>query len=190
MTSFFLPATILGIGGALFVAPLTTTVMDAVPRERSGLASGINNTVSRAAGLIAIALLGIALSSVFFSRIEPALTGGSHVPQATRVIATQDREALLAGRVPASIVGSAQRAAVARAIAEAYHAGFQLVMACAAGLCVLAALVALVLLKPGTSIYSTVKVTADVRANSSGAKAIDAVAPGHALVPGVVERTR
>lgn len=48
---------VLGTGLALTVSPLTATVLGAIDSERSGIASAVNNAVSRVAGLIVIALL-------------------------------------------------------------------------------------------------------------------------------------
>jgi EmrB/QacA subfamily drug resistance transporter len=48
---------IFGFGLAITVAPLTSTVLAAVPAEHSGMASAVNNDVARAAALIAVALL-------------------------------------------------------------------------------------------------------------------------------------
>jgi MFS family permease len=56
--TFFLSFLLLGIGMGITVVPLTTAVMGAISEDNSGIASGVNNTVARAAGVLAIALLG------------------------------------------------------------------------------------------------------------------------------------
>jgi EmrB/QacA subfamily drug resistance transporter len=75
-TTFFPGILTLGIGMAITVAPLTTTVMTSIDDERhAGAASGINNTVARAAGLLAIALFGAIAVTVFARSLDAQLAG-------------------------------------------------------------------------------------------------------------------
>jgi MFS family permease len=61
VTTVFPAVLVQGIGMAAFVAPLTSTVLAAVPVARAGIASGVNNAAARAAGLIAVAALPLAV---------------------------------------------------------------------------------------------------------------------------------
>jgi MFS family permease len=71
---------VFGLGLAATVAPLTNTVLGAVPQHNAGVASGINNQVARVASLLAIAAIGAVISASFEAsagtEAEP-LSGGS-----------------------------------------------------------------------------------------------------------------
>ncbi|HSD62323.1 MAG TPA: MFS transporter [Ignavibacteriaceae bacterium] len=68
--TFFPAILFLGIGMGIIVAPLTVAVMASVPSHNTGIASGINNTMARIAGLIAIALLGMVIILSFKNNLE------------------------------------------------------------------------------------------------------------------------
>jgi predicted MFS family arabinose efflux permease len=149
--STFLPAVaVLGLGMAVTVAPLTTTVMNSVGEQLAGLASGVNNAVSRAGGLLAIAVFGVVMSAVF----EPALERGVSaldVPAAAKRAVHEQREKLAAISPPSGI-GEAGARQIKQAAGEAFVAGFRRVMWICAAMSVLSALGAALLIdgkKPG-----------------------------------------
>ncbi len=141
-TTFFPAAIVLGLGLAALVAPLTTTVMDALEPAHAGIASGINNAVSRTAGLIAIAVLGIVLATTFSSTYDRRLAR-AHVSPATSVALARERATIVAGHIPSDIASVRDRRVVGDAIASAYGDGFRTVMLVSALLALLAAAIAL-----------------------------------------------
>jgi EmrB/QacA subfamily drug resistance transporter len=137
-TTFFPAIAVLGLGMAIVVAPLTTTAMTAVETQHAGVASGVNNAVARVAGLIAIAVFGIALVRVFNARVNPALDQ-LQLPATAR--AAIDRELpKLAGATIDAPIEPTQRAETQRAIDEAFVSAFKLVMTGSSVLALAAAL--------------------------------------------------
>ncbi len=95
-----LPAVLLfGLGLSLTVAPLTATVLDSVDERHVGIASGINNGISRVAGLLSIAVLGAVVAAQFGSSLENELGGADLTPAAQDAVAAAEERPLA---IPAS----------------------------------------------------------------------------------------
>ena len=136
--TFFPAAVVLGIGMAISVAPLTTAVMNSVAQTRVGIASGINNAVSRVGGLLAIAVLGIVMLQTFnhvLNRQLPAL------PSPVRQSLDHQRIKLAAVDLPQD-VSAELYIHLREAIDHSFVAGFRAVMFVGALLAAGAALVA------------------------------------------------
>lgn len=149
-TTFFPAVVLLGLGMSLVIAPLTTTALDAVEGRHSGLASGVNNAVSRMAGLLAIPIMGIIVLSAFSGGLDSRLTDLDLPARATQEIEAS-RNDLAALSAPDGL-SPEEASAVELAVDESFVAGFRLVMLTAAALSVASAVAAGVLLGGGRAV--------------------------------------
>ncbi len=138
-TTFFPASCVLGLGMSIVVAPLTTTVMNALPPQHAGTASGVNNAVSRTAGLLAIAVFGVVLTVVFNDTLDARLAALTLPGDVVREIGAQ--RAKLAGIQ----IGDPQ---AREAIGVSFVAGFRVVMLVSAALAALSAVIAATTLRP------------------------------------------
>jgi succinyl-CoA synthetase alpha subunit len=128
---------VLGLGMAIAVAPLTTTVMNSVDPGNAGAASGVNNAVSRVAGLLAIAVFGWLMASVFEPRLQQGLADARLPREAADAVWAQ-RDKLAAIAAPAG--------AAADAVRSAFIAGYRWIMVVSAALAAAGALAAALLI--------------------------------------------
>ena len=137
----FLPGVaVLGLGMAIAVAPLTTTVMQSVAADDVGTASGVNNALSRVAGVLAIAVFGSLMAAAFEPRLHAAVAG-TGMPADLALAIWQQRDRLAAIELPAGTTEAVAQAARA-AVQDAFVAGYRWIMACSAALALSSAAVA------------------------------------------------
>ncbi len=128
------------------VAPLTTAVMGAVSPNNAGIASGINNTVARAAGVVAVALLGALVLFYFNGSIEKKL-----VPmQLSETIKNEIRleAANFAGAEAPNSLSKEQKAKIEILFKDSFILAFNRVAYSASFLTLLGGLMALVFINP------------------------------------------
>jgi hypothetical protein len=116
----------LGLGMAVTVAPLTTTVMSAVGEDMAGVASGVNSAMPRSAALLAIAAFGLLMAWAFNKHLDAQLQAQRLAPE---ILAHMDTQR---ARVAAA-------ALLQRALAESFVAGLRWIMAACAALALLSA---------------------------------------------------
>ncbi len=146
-TTFFPGIVVLGLGMAVSVAPLTTTVMNAVPQDQAGTASGVNNAVSRLAGLLAIAVFGIVLFHVFSAHLDKKLSVLPIPPQVRSDFDAQKTK--LAGIDIPQGMAAPLILQTRRAVAESYIAGYRSIMILSAIMSLLSAFSAWLLIEGG-----------------------------------------
>lgn len=143
--TFFPAFAAMGVGMGLTIAPLTATVMNSAGPAYVGSASGINNAISRTAGVLSVAILGaIALLSFRSQLINQTshLNLSAEEQLALQAEAANLGEAKAPAGLPTDVAGAVQQA-----IQQAFVNTFQLIAWIATGLAWASALLAFVLLK-------------------------------------------
>jgi MFS family permease len=130
-TSFFPAAVVLRVGLSAQASAVTTVGLNSVEAGRWGLASAINNAFSQTAALLAIAVLGVLMFTIFSGSLDGRLEALDLPAEARRQL---EQEKLQLG-------------AVERAIDEAFVSGYRAVMLVAAGMALASALSAALLIE-------------------------------------------
>ncbi len=144
-TTFFPAVVVMGLGMSLVIAPLTTTALNSVSGRHSGLASGVNNAVSRTATLLAVAVMGVFVFATFSSALDSRLAGLDISQQAQQTM--EDRKVDLGAAQPPQSVDSDAAAAIDEAVDESFVAGFRLAMYIAAGFALASALASAIIIQ-------------------------------------------
>ena len=141
--SFFPAMVVQGFGMALAITPMTTVALGSVEGEHSGMASGVNNAVTRVAGLLAVAVLGAFIYGVFSSSLD-ARMDRMDMPGEIRIAMEAAKADLGAAEAPPG-VKAGMEARIEHAIDESFVVGFRTVMLASAGLALASALIAALL---------------------------------------------
>jgi EmrB/QacA subfamily drug resistance transporter len=144
-TTFFPATVVLGVGLSIVVPAVTTVALNSVDVGRSGLASAINNAFSQTAGLLAVAVLGVLMFSVFGGALDARLENLDLPVEARQYL--EGEKAKLGGAEVPEALAKRPAAAVERAIDGAFLFGYRVVMFVIAGVALASALSAALLIK-------------------------------------------
>jgi MFS family permease len=144
-TTYFPAMIVLGLGMSFVVAPLTTTVMVSVSEHQAGVASGVNNAVSRVASLLSIAVLGMIAFHVFNTQLEKRLNA-ANLPELVKQAVLEQRNRLTQIKPPTSLSPDQQQV-LKRSINESFLSAFRWVMVISGGLALLSAFSARIMIE-------------------------------------------
>jgi EmrB/QacA subfamily drug resistance transporter len=137
-----LPALVVfSLGLSATVAPLTATVLSDADEQHAGIASGVNNAIARAGGLLGVAALGAVIAAQFSGALRERIDPASLSPAARTVVAQAEQRVL--ARADVSALPRAEAAQVRRATQDAAVEAFHIGMGISAALVALGGVVGL-----------------------------------------------
>ncbi len=139
-TTLFPAICLFGAGMGVTLAPLTTAVMASVDEHHAGMASGLNNTVSRSAQVLAIAVMGGIVLVLFKQTLlsDPTVIA---LPSDARALLSAESVKLAETALPATLA-PLERAQLQDLIRETFSGAINVIMLIAAGLSLLSGLLA------------------------------------------------
>lgn len=144
-TTFFPGILLFGLGMSFTVAPLTATVMGSVSNHFSGVASGINNAMTRISNIFANAVFG-ALAVLFFSgALQQELKNVPLNAQQKQAVTAQAKD--LGNAVVPATINATDKAAIQKAYHESFINAYQKIMRLSAGLGFMGAFMSLLFIK-------------------------------------------
>jgi EmrB/QacA subfamily drug resistance transporter len=132
--------TLLAAGLALTTGPATDAIMGALPLDKAGAGSAVNDTTREVGGTLGVAIIGSVLNSAYGSHVFHSLTGLG----APTAVAHEAGQSVIAGVVTATHFPAGLQAAAAESVRQAFMAGVHagsLVAACATAAAAVVALV-------------------------------------------------
>ena len=129
--------------------------MNSVEQSLAGLASGVNNAVSRTAGLLAIAVFGLLMAWVFSADLDRRLAALDVDPTVMNLVTSQ-RDKLAGMDIPDGL-GNGEVAELKATVQVSFVRGFRVIMLCCTVLALLSALSAALTLEPSRAQLPAVK---------------------------------
>ncbi len=139
-STFFLPVSLFGLGFGLSFAPLTMAAMAAAPDRNAGVASGVNNTLTRVGQVLIVGILG-GLAINWFGLLLVSDPYIKTLPVEAQIALEADSGDLVETEIP-DWLAEEEREQVRQVIREAFAATFNILMWIGAAACVLCAVIA------------------------------------------------
>ena len=144
-TTFFLPICLFGAGMGIALAPLTAAAVGSVTHDHAGIASGINNTISRSAQVLAVAMMGGLTIALFSQSLMSSPIVQALPPDAQSQLEAESVN--LAETSPPDTLTDVEREDVSQVIRESFAEAFNALMWVGAVLCLVSAVLSALLIE-------------------------------------------